>query len=125
MMMTDDDYDALIGRWHEMAVEDRHVLKQSFGAEAVALLKAVMLHAVGLEDVLVPADADQFADMVLALRNVERTWSKHLGTAIIRAEDAAEAGKAGDAVAVLSAFIVACPWRSFREIADAQRDEYL
>lgn len=114
--------DELIERWHNFAAQSKEQIAAQFNDETRSLFAEFFTK--GLGDIGPQgakwASAEEFAERVLDLRSNERAWSRHLGDAILRAQDLVDDGQMEKAKQELTTFRDTCPWIFFAEIAETQ-----
>lgn len=106
--------------FHELAELGREEIAGRWTPEIerrLAVHVALCLRDVGMPAVRTP---EQFAEVVLDLRDNESGWNRATMAAIIRADDLVLAGQKEEAVHVLDAFAASCPWVLFCEVVQDQ-----
>ena len=114
--------DELIERWHKFAGQSKEEIAAQFNDESRSLFAEFFTK--GLGDTSPQgakwASAEEFAERVLDLRSNEKAWSRHLGDALLRAQDLADDGQVEKAKQELISFRDTCPWIFFADIAETQ-----
>lgn len=67
---------------------------------------------------------EEFAKLVIDLRENERGWNQALMSALIKAEDLHKSQDSQGAVSLLKEFSDSCPWKLFQEVAQGQAFHY-
>ncbi|TDS70551.1 hypothetical protein EDF71_12926 [Comamonas sp. JUb58] len=116
--------DELIERWHQFAGQSKEEIAAQFNEESRSLLAEFFTKGLGEtgQQAAKWASAEAFAECVLELRSNEKAWSRHLGNALLQAQDFADDGQVQKAKQALIAFRDTCPWVFFADIAQTQLD---
>jgi hypothetical protein len=114
--------DVLVDRWHKFAGQSKEEIAAQFNDESRSLFAEFVTKGLGetAPQGAKWASAEEFAERVLDLRSNEKAWSRHLGDALLRAQDYADDGQVQQAKQELISFRDSCPWIFFADIAETQ-----
>ncbi|MFT3961921.1 hypothetical protein [Propionivibrio sp.] len=117
----DQDFDVLIGEWHELADQRPEVIEGRFASDGKALLEQVLSNAMGSTPFWEFSSPSEFAQYVINLRENEKAWSRHLGEVILASQSLLDQGNPDAAEKIFDEFEAKCPWQMFVDIARTQR----
>jgi hypothetical protein len=118
--MNESEEDRLIGEWHDLARDVESGAALDLLTAGKILNDVLSAFAPGLQ---CPQDEAALLPFISATRQLETSWNRRLGKALIEAGDA-RSNDFATALSILDQFAAQCPWMPFAQIARDQRENY-
>jgi hypothetical protein len=125
-MTTDNqDIDEAFDLLHELAELSSDERAEHYSTRNVALLTALAADLFTEDPIQLIGNPEEFVQMTERLEEQEAYWSRSVGKAILEAADFRDKGDVANALNVLNRFVENCSSSSYREIALAEKENYI
>jgi len=125
MNMELEKRDQMFGKLHQLAALEYSELKEQYSADNINFLYSLVSEFWLTRAASKDLTPEEFAELIMTLREEEKEWSRKLGQMLIAVEDLSEDGNTDKIEEYFDYFINKCPCVSLVSLAKIEKNNYL